>query len=200
MHGKKKIHTFLKISYIVLQALLFIVGLSITSVSISLFIKERVLLKIPYKVLMYSVLLGLFFISVSIMGFKTILTHKRITMFIYTATTLTLMNFQLLIALKVPYLVEKTELWTSNRWDEISDGQRNFVQGRLHCCGFSGPHDRAGSMCPKDNNGCLPVFKSISKSLRDVVPRMWICSFFIESMSISVIYVLRMNGRSKLRR
>ncbi|TBU09173.1 hypothetical protein CWI38_2176p0020 [Hamiltosporidium tvaerminnensis] len=68
MHSKNKIGKILKLFFTFLQSLLFITGISISLIFITLYIKEHRLLEIPFKLLIYVIVIGVLFISISVTG------------------------------------------------------------------------------------------------------------------------------------
>ncbi|KAM0686210.1 hypothetical protein COBT_002570 [Conglomerata obtusa] len=191
MHGHKHIKKFLKIAYLLSQTILFITGFTIAFLTVSLYLKEHLLLKIPFKALTYSQIFAYSFVATSIVGYAAFIGKKQLTIFIYVALTLFLMNFQTMIALEVPLLVDKTKKWGNARWDELSKGQIIFLQKSMGCCGYEDDSDRSAGDC-KNEVGCAEIIKNVVVAARDGMIKCWIALFFLESLSICVILLLKM--------
>ncbi|KAM0677572.1 hypothetical protein BDAP_001899 [Binucleata daphniae] len=106
------------------------------------------------------------------------------------------MNFQMLLSLHIPALVDKTEKYGDKRWDELDPLQRTFVQDSMMCCGWYSENDRSESDC-KFTTGCSKIIKKMAVTIRDRLTIAWVLLFFVESMSICILLLLRMKVKVK---
>lgn len=192
MHHKNTVKKTFKILFFLIQALLFISGIALLIVSTTVYMKSHELLQIPPRMLVFSHVLGVLEVMSAVFGYGSLASRRRLRMFVYISTTLILMNIQVIMAIKSSAIHEKSFAWADTRWNDLNNDQRNFVQSKFECCGLLEPSDRNGTMCPGAERSCMSVISRFSKSISTLLQRVLVFSFFVESVGVGILTMLRL--------
>jgi hypothetical protein len=117
---------------------------------------------------------------------------KKIKLFFYIAFTIILMNIQVMISLKSSLIPEKFYSWGDNLWDTLGRDQKEFIQNRFQCCGFSDVNDRPGGVCLYKSNSCYKILHGMTLSMRSLIEKTLIFLFLTESTGIGIISSLKL--------
>lgn len=156
-------------------------------------------MSIPFKAAFYGQVFSFTFLITSITGMYTYLRKDPNITTIYMILVIFLMNFQMMLSLDIPILVDKATDYGDKRWGELDKNQRVFVQNSMMCCGYYDINDRSEGECDY-SRGCSKVIKKMAISIRNRMIVGWVLLFVIESLSISILLLLRIRTRSTKKR
>lgn len=191
MHHKSTVKKTFKVMFFFIQALVFISGVGGSIVGTTVYLTSHELLQIPPKALVLSHLLSILEVLSAILGYTALASRRKLRMLVYISITLILMNTQAIMAAKSWVIYERSRAWGDWRWSSLSENQRNFVQTKLKCCGFSNPTDRSGSSCGGEK-GCVDVVYKLSRSVSILIQKILMFLFFFESVGIGILSMLRL--------
>lgn len=194
MHGYKTLKNVFKVVFLLFQAFIFISGVALMITIMSVYFRERKLLNINGRVILYSVVISILHLLSSISGFLTIKTKNNYKIAIYICVLIALINLQAITIAKTSQLTENIYTISKNFWDKIDDNQKYLVEESLNCCNFSEKDDR--SVC-KDRKTCLKTFVQVARGFKNVTVRSIILFIFTESLSIALICILKFKNRNE---
>lgn len=189
MHGKDTMKAFFKVSFMLVQFGLFVVGIGLLISSLTLYIKVRKLFSVPARMFVYLAILCALLISTSMAGFKTISSKERWTIALYVILVLTLINMESLLIAKFPRLTEHVKKASKGFWERSGDGKRSALEERFSCCGFD--RASAGAAC-EGRRPCITVFTRFAWGLRNVSEKILILLILSESLSAGLLCLLRL--------
>lgn len=192
MHHKEAVKKTLKIFFYLIQIAIFTVAVSTLILAITIYLKSNDLIKLSIKYIAVTAIVSVLTAASCFCGYKAIRSKNRLDICYYLLFTLILMNLQAITALKSGLIPEKIVSWTNNRWNELDNSQKNHVQLRFKCCGFDNASDRPGSRCLGGAKGCLTPFIEISKSLRTIFQHILFTCFFVETLGMGILSVLKL--------
>lgn len=191
MHHKSTVKKTFKVLFFFIQALMFISGIGVLIVGATVYTTSHELLEMPPKILVLSSTLGMLEVLSGVLGYTALASRRRLRMFVYVAITLILMNAQAIMAVKSSVIHERSNVWADRRWGLLSENQRDFVQSKFRCCGFLSPSDRSGPSCAGEG-GCAGAIHELSRNISTLVERVLMLSFFLESVGIGILSMLRL--------
>ncbi|EJW01746.1 hypothetical protein EDEG_03727 [Edhazardia aedis USNM 41457] len=188
MYGYKQLQKTALISFIILKLTFILLPLCTFIMSISIYKHQHKFLQIPFRFIIYTSVHTILMVTTSLTGYMCIKTPHRHTIFIYVVLTLFLINFQALVALDIPRLIDKLDTWSHTKWLNMSDQQKLFVQSSLQCNGFKDmDKDKECNLL-----NCDIVIREMARSLRDWFFNFILVLFFLQSLDICLMLILRM--------
>jgi tetraspanin-15 len=192
MHQKQTVKRMFKVSFYILQAMLFVSAIAIAIMAVTIYARIHKPLKLPSRALVFTLVLSILETSSACLAYCSAVSKKRLRMLVYLTVTLLLMNLQVFLAVKSSNLHEKSFKWADTKWNEMFDEQRNFIQKEFRCCGLSSIGDRSGSSCGTATTGCMPAIAALAGKVEALVQRVLISSFFVESVGIGILALLKL--------
>lgn len=190
MFSEQKIKTILKSIFLLLQISILFSGITSFIICTALYFKIGYIFNYRTKSMIPLLFLSTLSIVNGIFGMMCISSKKKIKVFFFVLSLISLMDIQIVIAFKSNKLVENNKSWMNDRWNMISNEQKNFLETKFKCCGFETRTDRNSSGC-KFKNSCYSELNEITIKLRDFIQRFLIALFLIESVSLCVFSFLK---------
>lgn len=192
MRHRSVVKKILKISFILIQTLIFISSICLSVISLTIYFKGRDLFNIKFHTLIMLISMSAMSFLSSLVGLQAIKSKQKIKLFSFILLTIILLNIQVVISIKSSMIPEKSAEWGENMWNGMNMYQRNFVQKKFNCCGFRDINDRPGLNCGTNDVGCFNVLYQISLSLRSLIEKSVVFLFFIESGGLVIISLLKL--------
>lgn len=183
MHGHRTAKRVLRMSFTLIQLILFPLGIALTILSISLYIKLRNVFGIPFKLIMTLVFHHLLLIKIAVLGLNVINDYNRHLNLLYITLTLFAINIQLLGS--VAYAMKEDAVkWAAGRFEIMNDRQRIYLTDSLKCCGFKGCEPLCGF-----------VVEKLHAAIKGLLFKFAVGMIFFESLSIIILLILKMKSK-----
>ena len=104
-----------------------------------------------------------------------------------TYSCLLILCFALQIAVIVLVIIssnDTTEKWLDDRWNDLSQDDKHWIENELECCGFN--ESVTDNICTNHNDYCEPSLKSYLKELRLIAIILGSASVIIE-VTVTII-------------
>jgi tetraspanin-15 len=187
--GVKKI---LKISFVLIQTIIFISSICLSIISFTFYYKGHDLFNVKIQTIFMMISMSVLSFASSLVGFQAINSRKKLRLFSFILLTVILLNIQIVVSIKSSMLPEKSAVWGESMWDGMNMYQKDFVQKKFNCCGFRDKDDRPGLTCGLSTVGCFSVLYQVSLSLRSLIEKSVVFLFFIESGGLVIISLLKL--------
>lgn len=155
-----------------------------------IYIRLKSLVAVPIGHICPVISEGLIALISGILGCVCLLNRNNMVTFAFILTLVALMNLQVILSLKSGMLPEKSRPWFNSEWSQFTNEQRNYVQGRLGCCGLETTTDRPGTIC-RSNINCMDKLITITKNMRNLSQKLLVTMFFVETIALSIFALLR---------
>lgn len=186
MHHKNSVKKAFKLSFILIQTLLFISSICISVISITIFLKGHKLFQIRYSHLFLILIMAILSFITAILGLKAISSRKKVQIFSFLFCTLILMNIQMIVSIKSSLLPEKSISWGQALWINLNDYQKEFFKKKFQCCGWK------ENLTCNNKISCHDVLYKLALSLRFFIEKSLIFMFFIESVGLAILAILKL--------
>ena len=190
MVDKKITRTGLKVSFMLIQSAMIVVGVGFLALLIPVLGRLRGLVSLPCMTVLPVFLVGVFSVASGVLGCVSILRRNRLAAFAFILALVALMNLEVILSLKSGIFVENSRPWLSAQWSNFTNAQRNFVQQELACCGMETSGDRPGTTC-SSQVPCVGKFLVILEKMRNISQKTLAVMFFLETVGLSILALLR---------
>lgn len=190
MLGLEKIRGGVKVTFHILQILIFLSGAMTFILSYLLFTRQDSLIPVPSKLLFPITALSILSITNGFLGFNCLNSDRKTKVFLFILTLAALMNIQIILAVRSGRIMDHRVEWINDRWSSLTKSQKDYIQHKFKCCGLETTNDRAGFACRYDTP-CAPMLKSILRTIRNSTQAALIYMFFIESLSLCTLGFLK---------
>lgn len=190
MIWKSEIKSGLRVIFLLLQTLIILSGLVSGILILAIYFRSSSFFGIAFKSLFPVLMACAFSAANGCLGYTCLSSHKKMRLFLFILSLASLLNLQIILAIKSNGIVENSRPWISARWGGLSDSQREFIQDKFQCCGLETVSDRSGSGCTHAAE-CLGKFRKISISLRGLSQGFLLFMFFTETLSLCILSFLK---------
>jgi len=179
-----------KVLFCLLQIAILLSGIFLLSITIILYLKSNSLIDISPSLLFTILFTCLLLVLNSYLGLICLSSDNKSLLYLFVFTITTIMNIQMLFAIRSDNIVLKKDHWINKKWNSYTDTQKKFVEIGFKCCGLETTSDRSTKGC-KFPTPCSEVFESISRTLLYYIHISLFYTFLIESLSLTSLSFLK---------
>lgn len=194
-----------KIVFLVLMLAVVVAGTLYLCTGV-LITREKTLFEYDQSVQFISIgtiVVGVLMVIAGIAGMLAAYTESKRMGIIFILLIITCLFFHILITIRVGEATRAVMEDLSNRWENLQESSKAWVETRLTCCGFEDGGDRAASPCPAEATlGCeQPLKDMLDKLYRTLYWTMYVsCGLdTLAVMMILLISFLRFPSKSESR-
>lgn len=102
-----------------------------------------------------SIIMGILALATGLTGISSGYSRNRTSGIIFITLLLSCVSFQILASIRIRQNLDTVRDNSNSDWEALADHRKIWVQEAFKCCGFNGPEDRPGSICPSQvEDGC----------------------------------------------
>lgn len=189
MHHKNSVKKTFKLSFILIQTILFISSICISVISVTIFIKGHKLFHLKYSHLIILLMMAILSSITAILGLRAISSRKKVRLLSFYFSTIILMNLQMIVSIKTSLIPEKSLSWGQMIWTNLNEYQKDFFRKKFNCCGWLEDIECTNGV------KCHDVLFKLALNLRSIVEKSIIFMFFIESVSMVILALLKLKKK-----